>query len=478
MSDLTEILKMQWEAYPNALKTGQEAQSNAIALDNARRAQQEREGLKALYAQQANPSYQAIGAISPEYAQSAMKNQLELQQAMIGMRHQQAQTGEIEDKMDRERAKIRAQTAVPIVDMYYERLAKGVPQGQALQMFHSESGQALSNFQQQGLIDKNFPPYDPNTISPEAVENASAGLGFPSRRLLALQEASKTTAEQQARVRVGPVMTPEQARGSVEIDPATGLPFFRPPLSANQPPVGAQLTGNEGAGYTPEQNAQFNVLQELLNANPNDEALRRSVIAQRQKIELQGGEQPSMPQSEIVTPQQLSKARVEQAAEKEGALITAKQQAEEQQTINKSLNSFETLPDINHIRDLVKGSIGSDIEYWTNRFGQTIGESLASGDIQSALAVVANDMANTVPFAPGSQSDKELAQRLKQVGNLESDMTIDQKMAAFEEWFKKEQRYIGKYGKYSDAELLDLGREGKITHETAMKVRANRNKGQ
>jgi hypothetical protein len=127
---------------------------------------------------------------------------------------------------------------------------------------------------------------------------------------------------------------------------------------------------------------------------------------------------------------------------------------------------------------LVKGSIGSDIEYWTNRFGQTIGESLASGDIQSALAVVANDMANTVPFAPGSQSDKELAQRLKQVGNLESDMTIDQKMAAFEEWFKKEQRYIGKYGKYSDAELLDLGREGKITHETAMKVRANRNKGQ
>jgi hypothetical protein len=434
--------------------------------------------LKALYAQKANPSYQAIGAISPEYAQTAMKNQLELQQAMIGMRHQQAQTGEIEDKMDRERAKIRAQTAVPIVDMYYERLAKGVPQDQALQMFHSESGQALSNFQQQGLIDKNFPPYDPNTISPEAVENASAGLGFPSRRLLALHEASKTTAEQQARVNVGPVMTPEQKLGSVEIDPATGLPFFRPPLRGNQPPVGAQLTGNEGAGYTPEQNAQFNVLQELLNANPNDEALRRSVIAQRQKIELQGGEQPLTPQSEIVTPQQISKARVEQAAEKEGAIITAKQQAEEQQTINKSLNSFETLPDINHIRDLVKGSIGSDIEYWTNRFGQTIGESLASGDIQSALAVVANDMANTVPFAPGSQSDKELAQRLKQVGNLESDMTIDQKMAAFEEWFKKEQRYIGKYGKYSDAELLDLGREGKITLETAMKVRANRNKGQ
>lgn len=464
MSDLTEILKMQWEAYPNALKTGQDAQANAIALDNARRAQQERMDLKALYARQANPSYQAIGAISPEYAQTAMKNQLELQQAMIGMRHQQAQTGEIEDKMDRERAKIRAQTAVPIVDMYYERLAKGVPQDQALQMFHSESGQALSNFQQQGLIDKNFPPYDPNTISPEAVENASAGLGFPSRRLLALQEASKTTAEQQARVNVGVPMNAEQQYGGVEQVPGVVGAYQEKPALGGAPQM--QMPD--------EMTAQLNSINTLLTTVQEPTARAALIKARNDLLNTLPPEQ----ESAIVSPEQARKLQIGQAAEKEGALITAKQQAEEQQTINKSLNSFETLPDINHIRDLVKGSIGSDIEYWTNRFGQTIGESLASGDIQSALAVVANDMANTVPFAPGSQSDKELAQRLKQVGNLESDMTIDQKMAAFEEWFKKEQRYIGKYGKYSDAELLDLGREGKITHETAMKVRANRNKGQ
>jgi len=464
MSDLTEILKMQWEAYPNALKTGQDAQANAIALQNARRAQQEREGLKALYAQQANPSYQAIGAISPEYAQTAMKNQLEMQQAMMGMRHQQAQTGEIEDKMERERAKIRAQVAVPIVDMYYERLAKGVPPNQALQMFHSESGQALSNFQQQGLIDKNYPPYDPNTISPEAVENASAGLGFPSRRLQSLQESAKTTAEQQARVNVGPVMTPEQQFGGVEQVPGVVGAYQEKPALGGAPQM--QMPD--------EMTAQLNSINSLLQTVQEPTARGALIKARNDLLNTLPPEQGSA----IVSPEQARDLQIKQTAEKEGAIITAKQQAEEQQTINKSLNSFETLPDINHIRDLVKGSIGSDIEYWTNRFGQTIGESLASGDIQSALAVVANDMANTVPFAPGSQSDKELAQRLKQVGNLESDMTIDQKMAAFEEWFKKEQRYIGKYGKYSDAELLDLGREGKITHETAMKVRANRNKGQ
>lgn len=466
MSDLTEILKMQWEAYPNAQKTLHEGLASEISLENARRAQQEREGLKALYAQQANPSYQAIGAISPEYAQTAMKNQLEMQQAMMGMRHQQAQTGEIEDKMERERAKIRAQAAVPIVDMYYERLAKGVPPDQALQMFHSESGQALSNFQQQGLIDKNYPPYDPNTISPEAVENASAGLGFPSRRLQALQESSKTTAEQQAKVNVGVPMTAEQQYGGVEQVPGVVGAYQAKPALGGQTAPQMQMPD--------EMTAQLNSINTLLTTVQEPTAREALIKARNDLLNTLPPEQGSA----IVSPEQARDLQIKQTAEKEGAIITAKQQAEEQQTINKSLNSFETLPDINHIRDLVKGSIGSDIEYWTNRFGQTIGESLASGDIQSALAVVANDMANTVPFAPGSQSDKELAQRLKQVGNLESDMTIDQKMAAFEEWFKKEQRYIGKYGKYSDAELLDLGREGKITHETAMKVRANRNKGQ
>jgi len=464
MSDLTEILKMQWEAYPNAQKTLNEGLASNISLENARRAQQEREGLKALYAQQANPSYQAIGAISPEYAQTAMKNQLEMQQAMMGMRHQQAQTGEIEDKMDRERAKIRAQVAVPIVDMYYERLAKGVPQDQALQMFHSESGQALSNFQQQGLIDKNYPPYDPNTISPEAVETASAGLNVFTRRLQALQESAKTTAEQQARVNVGVPMTAQQQYGGVEQVPGVVGAYQKIPA----------LGGTSQMQMPDEMTAQLNSINTLLTTVQEPTAREALIKARNDLLNTLPPEQGSA----IVNPEQARDLQIKQTAEKEGAIITAKQQAEEQQTINKSLNSFETLPDINHIRDLVKGSIGSDIEYWTNRFGQTIGESLASGDIQSALAVVANDMANTVPFAPGSQSDKELAQRLKQVGNLESDMTIDQKMAAFEEWFKKEQRYIGKYGKYSDAELLDLGREGKITHETAMKVRANRNKGQ
>jgi hypothetical protein len=465
MSDLTELYKFYGEKFPGALKTGQEAQASAIALDNARRAQQEREGLKALYAQQAQPSYQQIGAIDPALAQEYLKNQFAMQKDMVGMQYQQAETGKILGEVNKDQAKIRAQATVPIVDRYNEMIASGMPKDQALQWFHSASGQALSKLQQQNLIPSGFPSYDPNSISPEMVENAAAGLGFPSQKIQAALKSSQTTAEQQARVGAGPVMTPEQAYGGMEAVPGA------PGMYVTQPPLGGQTAPQ--MQMPDEMTAQLNLINSLMDTVKEPSA-RAALIEKRNNL------LNTLPpeQGAIATPEQAAELQIEGAAKKEAAVSTAKQQAEEQQTINKSLNSFETLPDINHIRDLVKGSIGSDIEYWTNRFGQTIGESLASGDIQSALAVVANDMANTVPFAPGSQSDKELAQRLKQVGNLESDMTIDQKMTAFEEWFKKEQRYIGKYGKYSDAELLDLGREGKITHETALKVRANRNKGQ
>jgi len=461
MSDLTELYKFYGEKFPGALKTGQEAQSNAIALDNARRAQQERMDLKALYAQQAQPSMAQLGAVSPEYAQAARKNELEMQQAMMGMQHQQAQTGDIQRKANEDQSKLRAQAVVPIVDKYNEMIASGMPKEQADQWFHSTSGQAIAGLQQQGLIPENF-SYDANNISPEMAERTAAGLGYPSQKFQAMLKSSQTTAEQQAKNTAGVPMTSEQQYGSVEIDPLTGLPFKKPALSA---PIQHEISVAPGE----------------VNPVADYEAIMNSPTAPKelkdfatQQIENLVKKAPSP----FATPEQLQTKRVEQKANEEAAVITAKQQAEEQQTINKSLNSFETLPDINHIRDLVKGSIGSDIEYWTNRLGQTVGESLASGDIQAALAVVANDMANTVPFAPGSQSDKELAQRLKQVGNLESKMTIDQKMSALEEWYQKEQRYIGKYGKYSDAELLDLGKEGKITHDTAMKVRANRKKGQ
>ena len=456
MSDLTEILKMQWEAYPNALKTGQEAQASAIALDNARRAQQEREGLKALYAQQANPSYQAIGAISPEYAQSAMKNQLEMQQAMMGMRHQQAQTGEIEDKMERERAKIRAQVAVPIVDMYYERLAKGVPPDQALQMFHSESGQALSNFQHQGLIDKNYPPYDPNTISPEAVENASAGLGFPSRRLQSLQESAKTTAEQQARVNVGVPMTAEQQYGGVEQVPGVVGAYQEKPALGGAPQM--QMPD--------EMTAQLNSINSLLQTVQEPTARGALIKARNDLLNTLPPEQGSA----IVSPEQARDLQIKQTAEKEGEIKTAQIEATEKAADKKAIETYLRGPKPEAVRNLIKESIEGDVQSGIARLGKFFGVAVPGGNAKEALHVITQQMARALPYAPGSASDIDVKNRLLTVGNPASDEPITNRLRAMDEVFRDAEAYIVQKGELSEDQILDAVANGYLSESSAVEM--------
>jgi hypothetical protein len=466
MSSLIELIKMGHEAYPNAVKRSQDAQANAIALDNARRAQQERMDLKALYAQQANPSYQAIGAISPEYAQTAMKNQLEMQQAMMGMRHQQAQTGEIEDKMERERAKIRAQVAVPIVDMYYERLAKGVPQDQALQMFHSESGQALSNFQQQGLIDKNFPPYDPNTISPEAVENASAGLGFPSRRLQSLQESAKTTAEQQARVNVGVPMSAEQQYGGVEQVPGVVGAYQEKPALGGAPQM--QMPD--------EMTAQLNSINSLLQTVQEPTARGALIKARNDLLNTLPPEQGSA----IVSPEQARKLQIKQTAEKEREIKTAQIEPTEKAADKKAIETYFRGPKPEAIRNLIKESIEGDVQSGLARLGKFFGVAVPGGDALAALKVIQQQMARSLPYAPGGASDIDVRNRLEMISNPATDEPIVNRLRALEEVIRDAEAYVVQKGDFlSEDQILDSVTNGYLSEASALEMINNRmlNKG-
>ena len=119
MSDLLELSKFYASKFPDTLKATQDAQANAIALDDARRAQQEREGLKALFAQQANPSYQQIGAFDPALAQEYLRTQFGVQKDMVGMQHQEAETAKILNAEDREKETSLANAAMPYLIIYY-----------------------------------------------------------------------------------------------------------------------------------------------------------------------------------------------------------------------------------------------------------------------------------------------------------------------------------------------------------------------
>ena len=462
MSSLIELIKMGHEAYPNAVKRSQDAQANAIALDNARRAQQERMDLKALFAQQANPSFQAVGAIDPALAQEYLRNQFVMQEKQIEMDKKKKETEQIKFKMGKEQQDLMMKLAAATIDEYDRNIEAKMPQAQALDIYNRSSSRHLSENKQRGIIPPEYPSFDPESMNPEALRTVVKGQGFPTEKDIRTQEYQKSL---------------QGTLGTYGAGLGPQKPIWNEQLQKWEIPPSLPTQGLTNATPTRELQVAPGTVDPMeayvrIIDDPNTpDELRAIAIEKAQTL------MPKINAPQATSEQNLERI-VKQAAEKESAITTAKQQAEEQQSINKSLKTYETLPDINHIRDLIKGSIGSDLEYWTNRLGRTVGESLAAGDFQAALAVVASDMASTIENAPGPQSDKDLLQKLKRVGDLDSNMTMDEKMAAVNEWFQGRQRYIGKYGKYSDAELIDLGREGKITHETALKVRANRNKGQ
>jgi hypothetical protein len=463
MSDLLDLYKFYGAKFPEGLKTSQDAQANAIALDNARRAQQERMDLKALYAQQAQPSMAQLGAVSPEYAQAARKNELEMQQAIIGMQHQQAQTGDIQRKANEDQSKLRAQAVVPIVDKYNEMRASGMPKEQADQWFHSTSGQAIAGLQQQGLIPENF-SYDANNISPEMAERTAAGLGYPSQKFQAMLKSSQTTAEQQARVNVGPVMTPEQGYGSVEIDPNTGLAFKKPALSA---PIQHEIS------VAPGEVNPIADYEAIVNSPTAPKELKDFAA---QQIEIMVEKAPSP----FATPAQLQAKRVEQKANEESAIKTAQIEATEKAADKKAIETYFRGPKPEAIRNLIKESIEGDVQSGIARLGKFFGVAVPGGDALAALKVIQQQMARSLPYAPGGASDIDVRNRLEMISNPATDEPIANRLRAMDEVFRDAEAYVVQKGDFlSEDQILDSIKNGYLSEASALEMINNRmlNKG-
>ena len=471
MSDLLELSKFYASKFPDTLKATQDAQANAIALENARRAQQEREGLKALYAQQAQPSYQAIGAISPEYAQTAMKNQLEMQQAMMGMRHQQAQTGEIEDKMDREKETLMAKAALPHLNAYETNRGK-IPDAEN----HHRLMTGLSDIANQAVAG-NWAPSHYTTINPnatfESVVSMANSRGVFTNSQLSNQEASKSQGAQQGLVQGGVPMTPQMAHGSVEYDQATGLSFIRPPLRGNQPP---------DANATPADPTTINKLtfyENMLKAP--DATAEEQAFAEAQIIKLSPKENfKAQPQSEIVTPTQLQTKRVEQKANEEGEIKTAQIEATEKAADKKAIETYLRGPKPEAVRNLIKESIEGDVQSGLARLGKFFGVAVPGGDALAALKVIQQQMQKSLPYAPGASSDIDVRNRLEMISNPATDEPIEDRLRALEEVIRDAEAYVVQKGDFlSEDQILDSITNGYLSEASALEMLNNRmlNKG-
>jgi hypothetical protein len=481
MSDLLDLYKQLGANYTDTLKATQDAQANAIALQNARRAQQEREGLKALYAQKANPSFQDVGAIDPAMAQEYLKNQFVMQKNMVEMQHQQAETAKILNAEDRVKETSMANAALPFLNAYEANKGK-IPEAEN----HYNLMTALSKISTQAVAEGWAPSHhtsiDPNATFESVISIANKSGVFTNNQRLN-QEAAKARGSQEGLVQGGVAPQPSTYYNSYGHD-ENGNAFVIPGSSGMWPPgsKSPENTQPPDANATPADPANIAKLTFYENmANAPDATAEDRAFAEAQIKKLSPKENFKVqPQVVINTPKQMDVKKAEQKGKIAEAEKTATLSAEEKAADRKAIETYFRGPKPEAVRNLIKESIEGDVQSGLARLGKFFGVAVPGGDALAALKVIQQQMARSLPYAPGASSDIDVRNRLEMISNPATDEPIVNRLRALEEVIRDAEAYVVQKGDFlSQDEILDSIENGYLSEANALEMLNNRmiNKG-
>lgn len=471
MSDLLDLYKQLGANFTGTLKATQDAQANAIALDNARRAQQERMDLKALYAQQANPSFQAVGAIDPAFAIEQQKAQMQLTKDQIENKYKEAETGKILNAEDREKESLMSKAALPYLNAYEANKGK-IPPAEN----HHRLMTGLSDIANQAVAGNWAPSHyttiDPNATFESILSNVNkSGVFTDSQRLS--QETAKAQGSQQGLVQGGVLPQSSTYYNSYGHD-ENGNAFVIPGSSGMWPP-GAKNPENTqppDANATPADPANIKRLafyEEILK-NP-DATAEDQAFAEAQIIKLSPKENfKAQPQVVINTPEQMDVKKAElkgkiSEAEKAGNLT-----AEEKAADKKAIETYFRGPKPEAIRKLINESIEGDVQSGLARLGKFFGVAVPGGDALAALKVIQQQMQKSLPYAPGASSDIDVRNRLEMISNPATDEPIVNRLRALEEVIRDAEAYIVQKGELSEDQILDAVANGYLSESSAVEM--------
>ena len=464
MSSLIELIKMGHEAYPNAVKRSQDAQANAIALDNARRAQQERMDLKALYAQQANPSFQAVGAIDPAFAIEQQKAQMQLYKDQIENKYKETQSEQIKFKMGKEQQDLMMKLAAATIDEYDRNIESGMPAPQALDIYNRSSSRHLSENKQRGIIPPEYPSFDPESMNPEALRTVVKGQGFPTEKDIRTQEYQKSL---------------QGASGTYAAGLPPQKPIWNEQLQQFEYPPSLPTQGLTNATPTRELQVAPGAVDPMegyarVANDPSVPEELRAIAAEKA--------QSLMPK--INAPQATSEQNLERIAQQkanvEGEIKTAQIEATEKAADKKAIETYLRGPKPEAIRNLIKESIEGDVQSGLARLGKFFGVAVPGGDALAALKVIQQQIARSLPYAPGNASDKDVQNRLEMISNPATDEPIEDRLRALEEVIRDAEAYVVQKGDFlSEDQILDSITNGYLSEASALEMLNNRmlNKG-
>jgi hypothetical protein len=425
--------------------------------------------LKALYAQQANPSFQAVGAIDPSFAIEQQKAQMQLYKDQIENKYREAQTGEIEDKMDREKETSMAQAALPYLNIYETNKGK-IPEAENLYNLRT----ALSKISTQAVAEGRAPSrhsMDPDATYESVVSMAnSRGVFTNSQRLH--QEASKAQGSQQGLVQGGVAPQSKGFYNEIGVD-AQGNPYLVPGAS------GLDVPGKAPQALTPADPANIKKLTFYENmANAPDATAEDRAFAEAQIIKLSPKENfNAQPQVVINTPEQIKAKNIELKSEIAGAEKGANLTAEEKQASKLSIDNYFRSKPPQQVLGLIKESLAGDIDAGVARIGQVFGIATHGASATEVLKVVTQQLAMSTPYPPGSQSDAEFKARLLSIGDPQSVTPIESRLRALEEVYRNVESYVVQKGDFlSEDQIFDAVENGYLSESSATKMLNNRMK--
>jgi hypothetical protein len=448
LSDLYVNLLNQASDPMRGYRAMQDQQVRNMELQNKQREFAAEQQLRELFARNANPNISEIGAISPQFAQTFGKNQMEMLQKQYEMENTQSQIDQRKRQQDFEESKIRSNALAPIAEQYtFDVQSMGEPQ--AREKYHRNIGGMLAQLEAQGIkIPANF---DPNVATPQAVLNSAIGFGYKSP----LMQQQYDVGTEQMKSGMMPRRTPEQAYGGVEMTPQG--PMYKPPIPTMQP---AEIP--EGATSEALTDDDIRMMQQQFRALPNGSPEKARIGAM-----LADAVKQQLPSGRFITPEERQQRELKGKVDEETATKQAAQKLEDQ----KAIDSYFRGRPPEQIRQLIRESIAGDVESGVARIAKTFGVSVPGGSATAALKTITQQLIEGSPYAPGSQSNVEYIARLEKIGNPASNEPIKDRLAALDEFLRERQAFIANKAELSQEELIDAVANGFIDKESALKIR-------
>lgn len=404
LSDLYVNLLNQASDPMRGYRAMQDQQVRNMELQNKQREFAAEQQLRELFARNANPKISEIGAISPQFAQTFGKNQMEMMQAGMGMQNIESQINERVQKRDVDESRIRAFAFAPLAEQY-KREVDTIGEAQARKNYNEGMGKTASALQAAGInIPMNF---NPEQATPDAVLNTAVGFGFPSEFLKGKASLATKAAEQSIPQR----HTTQEGYTMI-------VPGIPPQNMVAQP---AEIP--QGAQQMPLGDADDATLKQLYPTLPTGRLKDEIGKYLASKTQATMPAQPAaMPPAQFVTPQQIQKNRIDTAAAETAAKEEAKIEIEKKQDAKEKLSLIAALPSDLEVKDLLQKSIaGAPESIFKGPVATALHIENQAQNASTVLRSLAETVKNLATKAKGDLNQKELESYQAAMGDLANE---------------------------------------------------------